>query len=110
MEVPFLEVTMIIHQREIAYGHNYPDLFTALVKAKQYVENSYPEVSVELMYRLAGKRGRAVIMTKYPSLASYEKIDAELDKSDAYTELIQPIMGASEDSPVDMFYRVIEGS
>ena len=46
---------MIIHQREIAYGENYPVFFEALVKAKKYLEKKYPEVSVELMYSLAGK-------------------------------------------------------
>ena len=29
---------MIIHQREIGYGENYPVLFEALVKAKAYME------------------------------------------------------------------------
>ena len=36
---------MIIHQREIGYGENYPVFFEALVKAKQYLENKYPENS-----------------------------------------------------------------
>ena len=31
---------MIIHQREIAYGENYPVFFEALVKAKAYLEKS----------------------------------------------------------------------
>ena len=48
---------MIIHQREIGYGENYPEFFEALVKAKAYLENKYPEISVELMYSLAGQRG-----------------------------------------------------
>ena len=31
---------MIIHQREIGYGENYPEFFEALVKAKAYLEKS----------------------------------------------------------------------
>ena len=38
---------MIIHQREIGYGENYPTFFEALVKAKAYMEKKYPEISVE---------------------------------------------------------------
>ena len=41
---------MIIHQREIGYGENYPILFEALVKAKAYLEKKYPEISVELIW------------------------------------------------------------
>ena len=36
---------MIIHQREIGYGESYKILFEALVKAKAYLEEQYPEVS-----------------------------------------------------------------
>ena len=31
---------MIIHQREIGYGENYPVFFMALVKAKAYLEKN----------------------------------------------------------------------
>ena len=31
---------MIIHQREIGYGENYPEFFKALVKAKAYLEKN----------------------------------------------------------------------
>ena len=99
---------MIIHQREIGYGENYTEFFEALVKAKAYLEKKYPEVSVELMYSLAGKRGRATIQTRYPSLADYERIDAEADKDEEYTKLFESIMSANMDPPVDQFYRVIE--
>jgi hypothetical protein len=99
---------MIIHQREIGYGENYPVFFEALVKAKVYLEKKYPEVSVELMYNLAGKRGRVTIETRYPSLADYERIDAEADNDEEYSKLLESTIGASADPPVDQFYRVIQ--
>ena len=98
---------MIIHQREIGYGENYPMLFEALVKAKAYLEKKYPEISVELMYNLAGQRGRATIQTRYASLADYERIDAELDNDEEYSKLLKSIISATGDPPVDQFYRVI---
>ena len=70
---------MVIHQREIGYSKDYTTFFEALVKAKAYLERKYPEVSVQLMYNLAGQRGRATIQTRYPSWANYERIDAEMD-------------------------------
>ena len=99
---------MIIHQREIGYGHNYPEVFEALVKAKAYLEQKYPDISVELMYNLAGQRGRATIQTRYPSLADYERIDAEVDNDQAYVQLLEPLMGEHAGPVVDQFYRVIE--
>jgi hypothetical protein len=99
---------MIIHQREIGYGENYPEFFEALVKAKAYLEKKYPEISVELMYSLAGQRGRATIQTRYPSLADYERIDAEADNDDAYWKLLEPVMSDTAHPVVDQFYRVIE--
>ena len=72
---------MIIHQREISYRENFSEFFEALLKAKAHMEKKYPEVSVELMYNLAGQRGRATIQTRYASLADYERIDAEVDKA-----------------------------
>lgn len=98
---------MIIHQREIGYRENYAEFFEALVKAKKHLEKKFPEVSIELMYNLAGQRGRATIQTRYPSLADYERIDAEADKDEEYTKLLQSIIGATGDLPVDQFYRVI---
>ena len=99
---------MIIHQREIGYGENYPVLFEALAKAKAYLEKKYPEVSVELMYNLAGQRGRATIQTRYASLADYERIDAEADNDEEYSKLFESIISANADPPVDQFYRVIQ--
>ena len=99
---------MIIHQREIGYGENYPTLFEALVKAKAYMEKKYPEISVELMYNLAGQRGRATIQTRYASLADYERIDAEVDNDEEYSKLFEPIMSATAGPVVDQFYRVIQ--
>ena len=99
---------MIIHQREIGYGENYPAFFEALIKAKAYMEKKFPEISVELMYNLAGKRGRATIQTRYPSLADYERIDAEADNDEEYSKLLESIMSTNPDPPVDQFYRVIQ--
>ncbi|MBI4774739.1 MAG: hypothetical protein HY788_11255 [Deltaproteobacteria bacterium] len=99
---------MIIHRREIGYSENYSEFFEALLKAKAHVEKKYPEVSVELMYNLAGERGRATIQTRYASLADYERIDAEADKDEEYLKLLEPVMGATGGTIVDQFYRVIE--
>ena len=99
---------MIIHQREIGYGENYPVFFEALVKAKTYLEKKYPEISVELMYNLAGQRGRATIQTRYASLADYERIDAAADNDQEYSKLAESIMSATADPVVDQFYRVIQ--
>jgi hypothetical protein len=98
---------MIIHQREISYSKNYAEFFEALVKAKEHMEKKYPEISVELMYNLAGQRGKATIQTRYGSLADYERIDAEADKDEEYSKLLESIIGATGDLPVDQFYRVI---
>lgn len=99
---------MIIHQREIGYGTNYPELFEALAKAKAYLEEKYPEVSVELMYNLAGQRGRATIQTRYASLADYERIDAEADNDETYAKLFESVIMSNDATPpVDQFYRVI---
>jgi len=100
---------MIIHQREIRYRENYAEFFEALVKAKEHLEKKHPEVSVELMYNLAGQRGRATIQTRYPSLADYERIDAEMDNDEEYSNLHRSIIDATGDLPVDQFYRVIQG-
>jgi hypothetical protein len=102
------EDKMVIHQREIGYSHNYTVFFEALVKAKAYLEKKHPEVSVELMYNLAGERGRATIQTRYPSLADYERIDAEMDNDEEYSELLKSIMGDTGGPTVDQFYRVIQ--
>ena len=99
---------MVIHQREIGYGENYPEFFEALVNAKAYLEKKYPEISVELMYNLAGQRGRATIQTRYASLADYERIDAEADNDVEYSKLLEPIMTAAAHPVVDQFYRVIQ--
>jgi hypothetical protein len=99
---------MIIHQREISYRENYSEFFEALVKGKAYMEKKYPQISVELMYNLAGQRGRATIQTRYASLADYERIDAELDNDEEYSNLLKSIISATGDLPVDQFYRVIK--
>jgi hypothetical protein len=99
---------MIIHQREISYAENYSEFFEALVKAKAHMEKKYPEISVELMYNLAGERGRATIQTRYASLADYERIDAELDNDEEYSKLVKSIISAAGDMPTDQFYRVIK--
>ena len=99
---------MIIHQREIGYGEDYSTFFESLVKAKTYLEKKYPKVSVDLMYNLAGQRGRAMIQTRYASLAEYERIDAELDNDEEYSKLLKSIISATGDLPVDQFFRVIQ--
>ncbi len=98
---------MIIHQREISYRENYVEFFEALVKAKEHLEKKFPEVSVELMYNLAGQRGRATIQTRYASLADYERIDAEADNDEEYSKLLESIISATGDLPVDQFYRIL---
>lgn len=98
---------MVIHQREIEYSENYAAFFESLVKAKAHLEQKFPEVSVDLMYNLAGQRGFATIQTRYHSLADYERIDAEMDNDEEYTKLLRSILGDSGRLPVDQFYRVI---
>lgn len=98
---------MIVLQREIGYGENYTEFFEALVKAKEYLEKKYPEISIDLIYSLAGQRGRATIQTRYASLADYERIDAEADKDEAYSKLLEPIISPSAHPVVDQFYRTI---
>lgn len=97
---------MIIHQREITYNANYAEFFETLAKFKAHLEKKFPEISVEFMYNLAGKRGRATIQTRYRSLAEYERIDAEADNDEEYTKLVESIINATGDLPVDQFYRV----
>lgn len=99
---------MIVHQREISYKENYAEFFEALVKAKEHLGKKYPEVSVALMYNLAGQRGWATIQTRYASLADYERIDAEMDKDEEYSGLLQSMIGDTGELPVDQFYRVIQ--
>jgi hypothetical protein len=98
---------MIIHQREIGYEKDYAIFFEALTKAKAYLEEKHPEVSVDLMYNLAGQRGRATIQTRYASLADYERIDAEMDNDEVYANLFEPVMSTDAALPVDQFYRTI---
>ncbi|MDX2440242.1 MAG: hypothetical protein QNK40_06780 [Desulfobacterales bacterium] len=98
---------MIIHQREISYTENYSEFFETLVKIKEHMGRKYPEISVDLMYNLAGQRGRATIQTRYASLADYERIDAEVDNDEEYSKLFEPIISATGNLPVDQFYRLI---
>lgn len=99
---------MIIHQREIGYGEDYPVFFDALDKAKAYLEKKYPEISVELMYNLSGQRGRTTIQTRYASLADYERIDAEADNDEEYSKLLKSIMTEAAKPVVDQFFRLIQ--
>jgi hypothetical protein len=98
---------MIIHQREMGYGEKYPEFFAALAKAKAYLENKYPEISVELMYNLAGERRRVTIQTRYVSLAEYERIDAEVDNDEEYSKILESIISDKVLPIVDQFYRAI---
>ena len=99
---------MIIHQREVRYSENYATFFEALTEAKTYFEQKNPEASVELMYNLAGERGWATIQTRYPSLADYERIDADMDKDENYSKLLKTIIEASGELPIDQFFRIIK--
>jgi hypothetical protein len=45
---------MIVHQREIGYGENYPEFFDALVKAKDYQDVMISESCNEGSYRICG--------------------------------------------------------
>jgi hypothetical protein len=99
---------MIIHQREIAYTFDYQAFFEALIKAKLHLEKRFPEVSVELMYNLAGERGFATIQTRYPSLADFERIDAEMDRDEEYSKILEDLVGSTGSLPIDQFYRVID--
>ena len=101
---------MIIHQREIGYGENYSVFFEALMKAKAYLEEKYPEISVQLMYNLAGQRGRVTIQTRYASLAEYERIDAETDNDEVYLKLGESVISEASHPVVDQFYRVVQSS
>lgn len=98
---------MVIHQREVRYSKDYTNFFEALTQAKSHLEKKFPEVSVDLMYNLAGERGRAIIQTRYPSLADYERIDAAMDNDEAYTEMLRSVIESAGEPPVDQFYRVI---
>lgn len=98
---------MIIHQREISYTKNYSEFFEILVKIRKHMVAKYPDISVDIMYNLAGQRGRATIQTRYASLADYERIDAEVDNDEEYSKLFEPIISATGELPIDQFYRVI---
>ena len=98
---------MVIHQRELSYSADYTTFFETLVKLKNHVSKKYPEVSIELMYNLAGQRGKATIQTRYASLADYERIDAELDNDSEYLKLIDTVLGTTGELPVDQFYRTV---
>ena len=98
---------MIIHQRELNYSRPYDEFFAAVSKAKAYLEDKYPEVSIELMYNLAGERGRLTIQTKYRTLADYERIDAEADQDEAFQKILDSMMTESVRPIVDQFYRTI---
>ncbi len=100
---------MIIHHREIGYSRNYSEFFKALVEAKTHLEKKYPEISIDLMYNLAGNRGRATIQTRYPSLADYERIDAEADQDETLQKILESVMTESAWPIVDQFYRAISG-
>ncbi len=71
------------------------------------MESKNPGTSVELMYNLAGQRGKITIHTRYDSLAEYERIDAEMDNDEAYSNMLKSVINATGDLPVDQFYRLI---
>jgi hypothetical protein len=97
---------MIIHQRETGCGPNYPEVFEALLEAKAYLENKYPEISIELKCSLAEQRGRATIQTRHAWLADHERIDAEVDNAHEFAKPFEPARGESVHPAVDQFYLV----
>ena len=101
---------MIIHNREIRYAGNYAAFFDGLLSMKAYMRKKHPEIPVELMYNLAGQRGFATIQTRYPSMADYERIDAEMDNDEEYAKLIEAVLRAAGELPRDQFYRLIQDS
>lgn len=98
---------MIIQTREFGYGVNFGELFERVKKWKAKVEHKYPEVSIILMYNLAGERGRLTIQTSYPTLADYERIDATLDNDEEIGSMMSGIYEYFVLPIKDQFYRVI---
>ena len=79
---------MLIYQKEDRYGEDYQVFFEVLAKFKAHLKQKHPEVSVDLMYNLRGKRAWAAIQTLYPSPADYERIDADMDNDENYSKAI----------------------
>jgi hypothetical protein len=98
---------MIIQTREFGYYRNYKEVFDALRKWKSAVEQKYPDIKTAIMYNLAGKRGRVTIQNTYPSMADYERIDAELDNDQEIGAIMEVLYELLEGPPNDQFYKVV---
>jgi hypothetical protein len=98
---------MLFHSRRFGYTENYKELFTGLKGAKEYVEQKYPTVTIELMYGLDGERGKAYILTRYESMGDYESITAALDDDEKYQELTSAIYEYISLPLVDRFFKGI---
>ncbi len=98
---------MVIQAREFGYGMKYPEIFEGMKKWKTAVERKFPEAEVTLLYNLAGERGRITILTAYPSMADYERIDAALDTDEEISSIMGGVFELFERPMVDQFYRVI---
>ena len=102
---------MIIHQREVRYGEDYPTFFEALAKVKAYLEQKHPEVSVDLMYKVpiwpereVGQRFRHAthhLLTMRKSMPIWITMKT-------IQELFESIIDSLGELPVDQFYRVIQ--
>jgi hypothetical protein len=98
---------MIVQTREFGYGADYNSLFEGMKKWKALVEKKFPDIQIELMYNLAGERGRLTVLTRFASLGDYERIDAEMDADEELSAALAPHYESIVLPMKDQFYRVI---
>lgn len=96
---------MVFHSRRFGYTEKYKELFAGLKAAKEYVEQKYPKVTIELMYGLDGERGKAYILTRYESMGDYETINAALDEDEKYGEISSEFYQYMMPPLVDRFFK-----
>jgi hypothetical protein len=101
------EDRMIFHSSRFGYTGNFKELFAGLNAAKEYVEQKYPTVTIELMYGLDGERGKAYILTRYESMGDYESISAALDDDEKYGEISATYYQYISPPVVDRFFKGI---
>ena len=100
---------MIYHVREYGYTENYAELFKGLAEIKKYLEKTYSGVTWTPMYNLDGERGKVHLLSSYPSMDVYEKVNDQMDKDETFTALqMEQIKNINLNVPiVDHFYRGI---
>ncbi len=100
---------MIYHVREYGYTENYAELFKGLAEINEYIEKTYPEVTSTPMYNLDGERGRVYILSSYPSMGVYEKVNDQMDKDETIAAFMMKHMeNINLNVPVvDHFYKGI---